>query len=427
MASVPLTYIVCFQITRSWFAALFAAALLATNIVLLTYARMLKPYTADVCFAALLILLANRALVSSNIRDLWAYATTLAIGSLLSFGALFVGVGASMLLFADALIEHDGRRFPRLVLVHLAVLVVALPYALLFLWPQSGPGYLHGFWSAGFPTGKQPIEIVSWAAKQTWQLAQYLFTPIVGVLLGAITGVGVMVTLRREPRSVALLAAPYVLAICAALAGVYPFEGEAGRILLFLLPSCAILAGAGMAWLVEHASSVRLAPLAYLPIVVALAPALRLGQPYLDIPGMATEETRDLIRGDLLPSLRSGDLIYVYYGAGYAFQYYAPAFNSSHVVDFGDYALVDNAGVQAVYGAVHSDAPDNYREELQAAIRTLHPSRLWMLFSHVMRVPEGTEENLLVSAAATCGVRETIAVQQGATLYRLDNVKCPTS
>jgi len=57
------------------------------------------------------------------------------LACLLSFGALFVGVGASMLLFVDALVEDDGRRFLRLVLVHLAVLVVVLPYVLLFLWP----------------------------------------------------------------------------------------------------------------------------------------------------------------------------------------------------------------------------------------------------------------------------------------------------
>src|SRR5205085_8035734 len=107
-----------------------------------------------------------------------------------------------------------------------------------------------------------------------------------------------------------------------------------------------------------------------------------LSQPQHAAPGEAVEETRTLIRAFLLPRLRAGDAIYVYYGSVAAFQYYAPAFLRPHD-SWNDYQRFQHDGITVGFGASHRAAVHRYGAEVRALRFPRHTRRIWLVFAHI--------------------------------------------
>jgi hypothetical protein len=126
------------------------------------------------------------------------------------------------------------------------------------------------------------------------------------------------------------------------------------------------------------------------------------------------EETRPLVRSILLPELRPGDAIYVYYGAVYAFQYYAPAF-------LRPWAPVDQPqrfardGVAVFFGGMHRGHLAVYRVELGELRPSARTGRIWLLFSHIDR----GEWPLRIARIVGCGRPVASYTAPGAALVRL--------
>jgi hypothetical protein len=357
-----------------------AATLLATNPVLLAYAQTLKPYTLDAAAGLAVLALAQR-LSARSTPARWAwYAILLCALPLSSFGALYVAAALAPLLGRRA--WRTGQVVPYLLTHGAAMVALAVSY-LTYLRDQRSSTLLT-FWHAGFPPGVR--QAPGWLLAETAGFFDYLFAnpgAWHAVILAGAMAVGAWCAGRRRqaaerlvlaagPGSVALVA----LAACLHL---YPYDGSqgGGRLLLFALPALLLLATRGLVALARVTGCA--APVVALVVLLAIADlgslSTSLAQP---------EETRPLVRAILLPDLRPGDAIYVYYGAVYAFQYYAPAFLRPWApVDQPQRFVRDR--VTVYFGGMHRGNLAAYGVELRALRPSARTGRLWLLFSHIYR------------------------------------------
>jgi hypothetical protein len=387
-----------------------AATLLATNPILLAYAQTLKPYTLDVAAGLAVFILAHR-LCQRPTAGMWAwYAVLLCALPLSSFGALFVTAALAPLLGRCA---WRAGQIVLYLLAHGVALVALLVSYLTFLHNQRS-SWLLAFWQAGFPPGL--LHTPTWLLRETVGLFGYLFanpgTWHAAILAGA-TVVGIWCVWRQHrPAEQLMLAAclgSVALVALAACLHLYPYDPSrgGGRLLLFALPGLLLLAARGLDVLARAAGSPGLAVV----LVAVLAVS--------DLGSMSTtlarpEETRPLVRSILLRDLRPGDAVYVYYGAVYAFQYYAPAF-------LRPWAPVDQPqrfvrdGVAVFFGGNHRGHLAAYGVELRALRPSARTGRIWLLLSHISR----GEWPLTIARMARCGRPVASYATPGAALVLL--------
>ncbi|HEY2595922.1 MAG TPA: hypothetical protein VGK33_18680, partial [Chloroflexota bacterium] len=376
------------QLRLPYPAAILAATLLATNLAALTYARMLKPYTADIFFAIVLPLLAEQVRRQPSPRRWARYGVALALAPFLSFVSLFVGACTATVLGWSTLRSPAAARRSWLT-VHVVAAAVILAYLLAFARLQRSD--LVDYWTAadGFPLEHDILQLLGWYTAQGWGLLQYLFSPVAGLALVLIL-IGVAGLARQAPAGLFMLAGPLVLAAVSSLAAGYPFNTTTGgRLLLFSLPGLLMLAvcGADQLRLLGRA---RLggAALAAVALTVLCLPSLggiywALADPLPAISGTSVEETRGLIVDKLLPNLKDGDVVYVENSARPAFGYYAPAFRQ--VAVGGQFESMDDGNVTIVLGGaydVSSTSAQSDAAELSSAISGKTGGRLWLLHAH---------------------------------------------
>ncbi len=453
IGAIPLTFLAAYRFYHARSVAFIASLLLATNFGLISYAMMLKPYTADIFFSILLVLLVERIIVKGTTSNWVVYVCAVGVALPFSFTSVFVTtVGAATLL---VLALYNSRRqliAPWLVSHSLIAIVLGL-YALVFLRSQSTAG-LQSYWSSGFPPHTGALHLVAWYARQTMQLLEYLFnsfvyffapfTPFRPLGWGSIVVVvrsvcavstillllwGAYATVKKHSRYLALLAGPVAVVALASLMHLYPFDPRSGgRLLLFTLPGLVIIYGSGVAALLAttRARTLGLVVLAFALIPGAFTVGASVVRPLDAVVGTETEQMGSLVTHNLLPDLQRGDLVYVYYEASAEFQYYAPRFRQQ-VLDYGDYRVIHLNGVTVVFGASHP-ALGLYGLGVQAAINRWSPHRVWMIFGRKI-VPKNaplSEEDALVSAVVRCDPLVQTMRQEGATLYHV-NVMHPSS
>ena len=385
-----------------------AAMLLATNPVLLAYAQTLKPYTLDTVASLLVLVLAQR-LSTRPTPLIWAwYAALLCALPLASFGTLFVAAAMAPLLARCA--WRAGQIAPYL-LAHAAALVALIVSYLTYLRSQRSPS-LVAFWHAGFPPGV--LQTPVWLLGETVGFFNYLFanpgTWHAVILVGAVAG-GVCCAWRHpaEQFVVAAGVGSIALVALAACLHLYPYDGSqgGGRLLLFALPGLLLLAARGLDALARSTGSA-----AFVVALVALLAVSDLGSMSASL--AQPEETRPLVRAILLPEIRPGDALYVYYGAVYAFQYYAPAFLRPWApVDQPQRFVQD--GIAVFFGGMHRGDRAAYGVELRALRSRTRTGRIWLLFSHIDR----GEWPRTIAQMAGCGQPAAVHTTPGAALVLL--------
>ncbi len=394
-----------------------ASCLLATNLVALGYFETLKPYSGDFLWASLIVLSASRVALRDSPTRWIVYAAAISIAPLFSFASVFVVAAASGWLLIQGLLRTKGQRLLYWLSAHAVAAVAMAAYFLAYLRFQQS-GSLQSYWNSGFPPPASISAVVNWYAHQTREFLLYLFSSWYLVLTVAIL-VGGWMVLRRNRGGFVLLAGPIVAVMAAALVRVYPFDGTDGRVLLFTLPELLILASAGIGGVARALAGARVPALALVILAVGLVPsseAVVYGVQNHGLPATNVEETRDLVTRDLIPSLQPGDLVYVYYGAAYAFQFYAPEFLQPDSLGAGEFRIVDRRGTRIVFGGVHRDQPSQYESELKAMLADWPPKRLWILFGHYRE----NEVQLLLSVAQVWGKPTLTERPAGALLYRFE-------
>ena len=279
----------------------------------LRYGAEVKPYAVDMLLACAWLLLAL-AWIEGR-RPLRATAMMGALGLVgfaVSFPSVFVGGGAVLAMLASHTLSGrhrpwhgwNGRqgRLGRLVQPAAvgACLVVGFlgAYALLVPSRSETAQWMVGYWQKAFPPTDSIGSLAWWILDVfTGELMPY---PIggenfasTGTLLFVLVGVGWFMR-RGRWGLLALLAGPVLLGLAAGLMHKYPF-GQPTRLQLYLAPVFCLLAGQGLAVLLDGLQKVLRVPAWREPRCVALG--------VLALVALAT-----MVRDVLVPHKSSTDL-----------------------------------------------------------------------------------------------------------------------
>jgi hypothetical protein len=201
----------------------------------------------------------------------------------------------------------------------------------------------------------------------------------------AVAAVGIFALARRSLEAALVVVSPIAATLIAAMLDLYPF---AGRFVLFLVPSAALLIGAGL-WALVRVDSDRAL------VFAALAAALVLGYPgviaarnLISPPGH--EEVRTVLR-HIESNWKPGDALYVWFQSQYPFRYYAECGECNVLGSEGPASTIwppDPRNLSDNY-ALETHAPRLYvsgrPRSLEEYERDLEPltgkPRVWVLYS----------------------------------------------
>ena len=366
-----------------------ALTLFATAAPLIASGALVKQYSTDVCVAVLLWWLAY-ALASQPVTPYRAGWAALLGSTLVWFshpGVLMItALGASL---AAGPPGEPTKTAPRPALVPVLVCWGASSLvATVAAFGSTEPGtreYLRHFWSDGF------APLSPWRYLHTfWPLDQMraLFgtgpgltclaypLPVVYIVL---TAVGFAVLWRQNRRTGALLMAPVVFALAAAVIRQYPFSD---RLILFLVPGFMLAIAAaveGVRRLLWPFSR----PLGVLATIGILLPAV---YPVAAKPPAYYTEHMKPVLSYVRDRRRPGDGIYVYYGAAPAVTFYGLRYGLGR----SEYAV----------GGCHRGDSRRYLRELDTFRGR---SRVWVLLTHAG--PRYREREDVLAYLDTIGLR----------------------
>lgn len=379
-------------------AALIAVGLFAVSPYLMSYAAECKQYSTDAALTVGLLAVALGLLQGKS--GLWRWTMLALAGSAaiwFSHPAAFVLGGIGLALFAEAVVRHDrGRITACCATIGCWLTSFALCY-LVALRHLGNNQYLLDYWAGHFLPLPRSAGDLAWLADHYFAFFAYPGglggTEIKAGGVAAVLFLVGLVAIARDRWTVAVaLSLPGILALLASGLHKYPF---AGRLLLFLVPPM-LLAVARGAWVVFAAlrPSRPLAAWLFLGLL-AMAPTFEMYQKVRR--PFHHEEVAPVLRA-LQMECQTDDVVYVYYGAVPAFQFYtrnAPLPLTVHL------------------GNAHRDGRTGYWDELQRFAG--HP-RVWLVFSHRHR----NEESVIRAYAEGLGRCNREIRHPGAAAYLFD-------
>jgi len=370
-----------------------AVAMFAAGVPFLYFPSQVKPYSCDVAAALFVLVLALRiergAMTGAQAV---AIAAAGAIVPWFSSASVFVLAGTGGALIVVAWMRRDARRIEPTIAV-VGVWAVAAALAVLAgraSMTSADRVFMNRFWAAGFaPMPPHGIQDLLWPLKQLASVFGVFSSapPALDgglhyrnpLLMTALCLVGAVCLARRNPQVALVIFAPVLVAFGAAAAHLYPFSG---RLAVFLIPFLLLAIGAAT----EDARSAAPAVVRDAGLIVAAIVVLIAFQAVLrNHPPDTQEDLRSVltfVHDRRLPD----DRMYVYYGAGQAFLYYAPRFG----LEPDMYSVGTCARHQPI---VNLTELDKFRGD----------RRLWTIFSHSLQ--GGREIRLLTGYLDRIGHR----------------------
>ena len=408
----------------SGMASVFALALFALAIPLIYYSVETKQYSLDVAVAIALFAVALHArgheLTPTRTAVLGlagALAPWFSQPSVFAMG----GVGLYLLLPLLYAPGSERRRELRTLGVIFALWAASGAAAILHSLTNIGDSDLADlghFWESAFlPLSDGPVESARWLGGTTMEIFGWLIPGSATAIVLALFVLGAIVLVRRRDGTSTLLLAPLGFALLASALRLYPLTY---RLALFVVPSLFLTAGAGAGWLLallgSRASSAparhgrtRLHPALLVRYVVgaggvgAMAAVLVASTLALSELPFQREELRPVV-SYLAQHRQPGDVIYVYYGAGQAFEYYA-----------------ERAGIPRTAYQLGRCSRARWQDYLDDIDALRGKSRVWLVLAHPFLKGGIREDSLFVDYFAHVGRRidATSAVGALAQLYDL--------
>ena len=385
-----------------------ATGLFAVSEPLIYYSSEVKQYSTDVAIALILCLAAIPFFeASSRIAGVLLISVVGGIALWFSNPAAFIlaGLGLSACWISSR--RRDWR----------AVLLLSIPAA---VWSCSFLIYyifflrdvlkehhdLFFFWRASFaPFPPASPSDALWYGSTFVNIVSYP----VGSLFPGIAAIAAVLGVKRlhagDRGKFLILLSPMAVTLVASWARLYPLEN---RLILFLLPAVILAFVAG--W-----ESINAATLKALPLLSILFAAFLFGYPFLKgiwhfAKPKGVEEARLSLQYVEKHKSR-GDILYCYYGATPALEYYTRRGLIGHIDE--------------VIGVDSHQQWAGYEEDLN---KLRGQKRVWILFSHVWQSGGLDEEVLLLNYLDRLGTRlDSIRVTgSSAYLYDLSSPR-PTS
>lgn len=346
-----------------------ALLLLAVSPSLLWYGGNLKPYSGDVAFTMLLVLLALRHVERPDCRRRALAAGAIgAVVPFFSFPALIAAAVLGGLLALWWLLQH-----PRPAVVPLLTLLgpwaagtlVAGVVAIALVQPSTRE-YMDRFWVDGFlPDLWWRREAPLWASRQLFAalgnilifiLAQTTPGSVYVGLCAAAALAGVVHLGRRSPWTTLFVLAPTLAALLGGITHLLPFRG---RVALFAGWPLALATFLGLHALCERGGARRVAATTAGVLFGAVPTLVVLG---VTRPPYRAQEARPVLT-ELANRRQPPDVLFGYYGAANAIAFYGPR------VGLTDW----------VVGGCHRDDPPGYFHEID---RFRGRSRVWFFYTH---------------------------------------------
>lgn len=398
LLSLPLFYWVARRILPTAGANL-ALLLFAISDWPIYYSTELKPYSADLCIALLILLSALYFIdTSGSAKAAIGLGLIGVLGPFFSYASVLVLAGTGLVVLWHFWQQRDWSPL-RIALVLVLLWTVSFVFQFLLFWraPASNPA-LESFFSYAFP----PFPPLSgrdlyWYAETFFGFFEipggFSFAGLAILMLA----LGAFALWRKRPLHCALLVAPWVVTFAAAIAHKYPFTE---RLVLFLVPSALLLIGLGLEWIWRQSrQALPLLGLLCLALLFFYPVARAVQQVYHP---RSREEIRPFI--DVLnTSFQKGDVLYVYYRSWPAFSYYRDVRKAIHVSNVvkGD----------AVTGSLHWPRVHHHEDLLK--LRG-HP-RVWVFLAHA-----GNEELHILGVLDSIGQRRRTVRRWGVSLYLYD-------
>ncbi len=441
LASLPLF----FSLARRWLrpaAAPLAALLFAIAEPLVYYSTEVKQYSSDVAVELCLWWLADRVAAlgaggHAEAREPFRLSRLGALGLagttalFFSHAAVFVLGGIGLALLTVDWPARGRRRLASLALIGCLWMTAVAGVYLLSLHRVAGDKLLIQYFrlSAGFP----PAGILS---KGRWFVGRLLevFEASGGLDRGGIAAlcavIGAFVVFRRDRRVLVTWIAPGALALLAAVACVYPFDG---RLVLFLAPTLYLLVAEGAEELVLRTRPSNALVTGTLAVLLLLRPVAATVSDFVH--PRLPEQVAPVLE-HVSASRRPGDVVYLYYGSQYAVRYYMETRHFSladvSVSELLAPAITPLAGSGWYAPALPSRPPSfvvgrpsrenwlGYGRQLEALSGY---GRVWIVFSHV-NIWDGVDERkFFLEYLDSMGTRLEAFEKLGASAFLYD--LCP--
>ncbi|HEU4562185.1 MAG TPA: glycosyltransferase family 39 protein [Longimicrobium sp.] len=392
----------------------FAVAIVALAPYLVYYSSEVKQYAFDALLSLLVLWLAHDlARRPHDRRTALAFAAVGVVGAWFSQPVIFMLAGAGTVLGLRALRRRDRAALATLALQGAAWLASFAAAYLVSRHQLEDPQYMREFWRAGFlPLTPGTTHEWTWLPRM---LARAFREPMgvmgkddswvstlgqAGAVIAFLAGAAWMARHRRL--RLALLLAPAGFALTASALHVYPFGSEylaGGRVLVFLLPSLALVTAEGIAALprLVPASPGRLLKLAAAALV--LLPSAVYAA--VSVPHLRAE-VKPLLEY-VNENRQPGDVMYVFYNGQSVFEYYAPRYGWS--------------SANAISGVCARYQPQGYVDDLA---RLRGRPRVWLLFVEGTSVWGFDEKKMMMDFLDHVGRRLDDRVAVGASVYLYD-------
>jgi hypothetical protein len=373
---------------------------------LIYYSSELKQYSTDV-LATLLLLFFVLNCLDKNCKP--QSLITLGIIGLItlwfSHPSIFVYTGILIALGLTFAIRKDMYLLYWLVGIGIAS---GINFALIYfinLRFLASNNILIAYWSGSYAP-LPPWSNLNWYLKAAIGILRDPTTLPISLITIVILILGTISIGLRRWQILLVILCPFLLTLLASALQKYPFSG---RLLLFLIPLLLLLVADG----VEQTRFLLLKvnrPLAEL--LTASLVIFFLYQPiitsYKNLLSPPLGENIKPIMSQIQNNYQKTDLIYVYYGAQPAFEFYARQFGLSNK----DYLV----------GVWSRNEPSLYLKDIQNFIGN---SRVWFVFSHNCSWCKVNEEEYILHYLNEVGSERDVFFAEGASLYLYDLRQSP--
>jgi hypothetical protein len=392
-----------------------AVGLFAISPSLIYYSSEVKQYSSDVAIALLLYCL---TIEGSRLAWTWRRSAMAALAGALaiwmSHSSVFVlaGIGATVSL--ALFLRKDWTGLVRVFAVGVCWMASWAASYILVLRKLAADGELLNYWKVNFmPLPPRSVADCKWFVDSFFGFfrtsAGLEFTGLAGLvfILGCIS------MFRKSRERLFLFLAPAILTLLAAGLRKYPFGG---RLTLFLVPAALLLMAEG-AEALRSSASARLPAIGWVLIgLLFLDPGIyalhHFAKPHAEIaePGVMFPEEIRPVMAYVRNHERPDDLVYIFYGAEPAFDYYAErnSFPRNNVE----------------IGTAAGDDPRGYETDLDR----LRGHRVWVVLSHIHGTGAG-ESKYIEFYLDSLGPRSDSLTRAGAEayLYDLRNAASPAA
>ena len=404
-----------------------ALILFSLSYALLRYSTEFKPYSSDVLIA-LLILWGGISTLSRKFDFRYALRWGVGGGMLLwfSFPSVFVLGAVGMALFGRFASAQSWKELRNLgVALALWFLSFYMFYSFSVRHIASNSS-LENYWVKNFmPFPLDTFDDLLWVGESFAAMLAYSVYPggIQPVFLGLIAFVaGSYAVFRKKWDVFLMLLMPLVLALAASAMHRYPFSD---RFLLFYVPVICFLISEGLMFLILRRPSKAFRPglverlikktsfipriWGYVSVAVIIFFPLMMVPVYLSSRVVYAEEIKPVLR-HVQNNSKKEDVLYVYYGAEPAFNYYRKV-----------YGLTENHSyVQGI------SSRENWKKYKEDVSQFKNRARVWIIFAHVYYDAGGKgEESYIVGYLESIGTQIDVVMAEGASAYLFDLANDP--